>query len=113
MWYRMSNRKRNFVSQIANRENRTRYYTELSKELENTQPPPLPQTVNDEDAPNDPTKHYEIPKTTSVVRDLMEFVVEHRDDRALRVSLRVPRPDSPYSYTLSIRTFDIACLIIF
>ena len=90
MWYRTSNKNRNFVRQIANKESRTRYYATLSEELTKTQAPTTPRAINDnEDIPNDPTMHYEIPKMASAISDLTEFVIEHQSDRAFHVSHRV------------------------
>jgi len=86
----MSNKNRNFVRQIANKESHTRYYATLSKELTKAQAPTTPQAINDnEDMPNDLTMHYEIPKTASAISNLMEFIIEHRSDHAFHVSHRV------------------------
>ncbi len=83
----MSNKKRNFIGQIASRESRTRYYAMLSEELTKASAPSTtPRAVDDNDAPSNPTKHYHIPKTTSVSHHLEAFVTEHQDDRALHVS---------------------------
>ena len=97
----MSNKNRNFIGQIANKENRTRYYVVLSEELDNlkARAKTSPHADNEEDAPSDAAMHYDIPKTTSVTRDLTEFLIEYQGDRATHVSHWIHQQVSQYTHT--------------
>ncbi|KAH9026768.1 hypothetical protein EDB85DRAFT_1821615, partial [Lactarius pseudohatsudake] len=101
MWYRMSNKNRRYIQQIADRESRNRFYTamceELSKgqvpsasvsgnELEGAGPPPIahPPLQHEEASPTDPGERYWMPKTDASTWDLGDWLYQHRGDPALR-----------------------------
>ena len=91
MWYRMSNKNRNFIGQITIKERHTWFYKTMRDELikgQNTPVPlPAPQPVREEeDTPGDPSQRYWIPKAATV-RDLTSWLAKNRGDPALRVSV--------------------------
>ena len=91
MWYRTSNRNRNFVSQITAKESRTRFYTAMLEEINKGAPDPVtaPEPdLEDGDTPSDPGERYRIPKAATV-RDLTGWLAENQGDPALRVSVNL------------------------
>ncbi|KAH9161682.1 hypothetical protein EDB89DRAFT_2029564 [Lactarius sanguifluus] len=95
MWYRSSNKNRDFIRQVANKESRTRFYATMLEVLAQGQSPSTPATLftnscerpnsRDEEAtPNNPSVRYQMSKSSATSRDLTWWLLENQDDRALR-----------------------------
>src|ERR1700761_7746165 len=116
MWYRASNRNCSFISQIANKESRTRFYTALVKDLTTVQAPSTSDATSlledGEDTHNNSEDHYWMSKKPARSRDLRQWLSENEADRALTVSLNplVCHPDTEES---SNSTFELAFSIIY
>src|ERR1700761_3678924 len=95
MWYRASNRNRGFISQIANKESHTRFYTALVKDLTTVQAPSTSDATSlpedGEDTHNNSEDHYWMSKKPARSRDLRQWLSENEADHALTVSLNVTR----------------------
>jgi hypothetical protein len=94
MWFRLSNRNRSFVSQIANRESHTRFYAKMLKNLTKAQVPSTSKATHPESDPGDgengqdkPNNHYWMSKRHAASRNLTEWLVENEANHALKVSL--------------------------
>ncbi len=73
----------------------------VSEELDNLKAhgETSPHADNEEDVPSDATMHYNIPKITSVTRDLMEFLIEYQGDHATHISHWIHQQVSQYTHT--------------
>lgn len=98
----MSNKNRNYISQIAHKESRTRFYAMMFKDLADTKPPsiseagpPQPEAEDGDNMLSDANERYWMPKTYAGSRDLTRWLAENQTDPALRVSPQVPWPLSP------------------
>jgi hypothetical protein len=98
LWFRLSNRNRDFVSQIANKESCTRYYATLLKDLTEAQVPPTseatplePNPADGEDGRYKPGDRYWMSKKHATSRNLTEWLIENKTDRALHVSVKYIR----------------------
>ena len=91
MWYRASNRNCGFISQIAKKESRTRFYTALVKDLTMVHAPSTSDATSlpedGEDTHDNSEDHYWMSKKPACSRDLRQWLSENEADCALTVSL--------------------------
>jgi hypothetical protein len=95
LWFRLSNWNCDFVSQITNKESCTRYYATLLKDLTEAQVPPTSEATHLEPNPEDgedghykPGDCYWMSKKHATSRNLTEWLIENKTDRALHVSVK-------------------------
>ena len=122
MWFRLSNKNHGFIHQIANKESRTRVYNNMFKDsAEDNRPTdtsrkePRRATSSQDQHPEDAIAHdhcvhYWTPKTCASSTDFTQWLIDNREDRALRVSISVAVITRRCGSCL-IRIFDVVCLI--
>jgi hypothetical protein len=102
MWYALSNKNKKFVAQVANKENRARFYRDLKKRLDDTR------GGGDEQAPGaaasasertqhitgdddlqltDPKERYHIGTRATIQHDLLSWLHDNLQDPAFKVCL--------------------------
>lgn len=81
----MSNKNRDFVKQMTDKETRARFYDEMMDAINKNLNPPIPVPSPQPDAQSSLNEHYYIPKSATV-RDLAGWLSENQGDPALRVS---------------------------
>ena len=81
----MSNKNRDFVKQMTDKETCARFYDEMMDAINKNLNPPIPMPSPQPDAQSSLNEHYYIPKSVTV-RDLASWLSENQGDPALRVS---------------------------
>jgi hypothetical protein len=101
MWYVLSNKNKKFVAQVANKENRARFYRDLKKRLDDTrednQAPEVAaparertqRIAGDDDLhPTDPAARYHIGTRALVQHNLQSWLHDNLEDPAFKVRFR-------------------------
>lgn len=101
MYYRLSNKNRGYIHQIANRESRARVYrtmsiesTESHTQTATSRKDPRHATSSQDQLPEDGDAvardlcaHYWMSKNPAYSTDFTQWLIDNREDRALHVSL--------------------------
>jgi hypothetical protein len=98
MWYTLSNKNKKLVTQVANKENRARFYQDLKKQLDNTwedeQAPEVAAPVRERTQPitgdddlqlTDPEAHYHIGTRALVQHNLQSWLHDNLEDPVFKV----------------------------